>query len=111
VSKFTRQAMLNAGVPDARINELWRSGALRGLETQQILAKAGLYEMQQARLQERRNELNSKKAPLPEVQRPGVARPRGRDSDVERQLEEASGDRAVKLAARLTRAKRSAGQL
>ena len=116
VSKYTRQAMLNAGVPDARINELWRSGALRGLETQQILAKAGLYEMQQARLQERRNELNSKKAPLPEVQRPGVARPRGSDSDadinrLEKQLEGASGDRAVKLAARLTRAKRSAGQL
>jgi hypothetical protein len=116
VSKFTRQAWVSAGVPDQRINELWRSGALRGVEVQQVLAKAGLYEMQQAQQQQRRNEIETKKATLPQVLKPGVFRPRGADHDsdiyrLQRELEEASGEKALKLAARLTKARRSAGKL
>jgi hypothetical protein len=54
------------------------------------------------------------RAPIPPVQRPGVARPSGaadyeQVSRIERELSGATGDRAIRLATKLQRARRAAG--
>jgi hypothetical protein len=116
VSKYTRQALLRAGVDDRRISELWQSGALRGVETQIVLAKAGMHDLQQARQQQKSKDLASKRVPPVAPHSPGVARVRGSDDEaqisrLERELENASGNQAIKLSVRLTKAKRAAGRL
>jgi hypothetical protein len=108
VRPYVLQAMRKAGVDDARITELWRSGALRGVETQMLLWKAGLQEMGEAKARD----LASKRVPLPQVQKPSVYRPAGSGSEeavrsLERQLDNATGDRAVRLATKLQQAKRA----
>jgi len=110
VTKYTQIALRNAGVPDARVAELWKSGALRGVEVQQILAKAGLHEMGLAKARD----LNSKKVQPPPVQRPGVYRAAGSGDDIAalgRDLDRATGNQSIRAATRLMQAKRRAGQL
>jgi hypothetical protein len=56
----------------------------------------------------------SKRAPIPPVQRPGTVRPRGADNQadiqrLQRELDSATGERAVRLATRLHQLQRQAG--
>jgi hypothetical protein len=104
LSKYVMQALRKSGVDEGRITQLWHSGALRGVETQMLLARAGMFE----RAEERARNLNSKRVPVPPVQRPGTYRPAGsgdieRVRDLQGALERATGHKAVKLAAELTR--------
>ncbi|PWT79345.1 MAG: hypothetical protein C5B58_13690 [Acidobacteria bacterium] len=112
LSGYVMQALRKSGVDEGRITQLWQSGALRGVETQMLLARAGMFEMAQAKSKN----ITSKKVAVPPVQRPGIARPRGADDDasiarLERELATVTGDKAVKAAMRLTQARRSAGRL
>jgi hypothetical protein len=59
-------------------------------------------------------DLNSKRAPVPQVQRPGVHRPAGafamdQIADLERQLDNATGNQSLKLATKLHQLRREAG--
>jgi len=92
------------------MNYLWNGGALvdlRDARAQTILAKAAAYDSAVAQLKA----IGSKHAPVPAVLRPGVHRPAGSgDADevrrLERQLETATGNQSLKIATRLTQAKR-----
>jgi len=100
----------SVGLSDAQMNYLWNGGALvdlRDARAQTILAKAAAYDSAVAQLKA----IGSKHAPLPAVLRPGVHRPAGSgDADevrrLERQLETATGNQSLKIATRLTQAKR-----
>ena len=112
LTPYVRQALVKSGVDDAKINQLWRSGALRGLETQQILAKAGMYEM----AQEKSRSIASKRVPPVNPLPPGVVpivRGAGSEENIrnlERALDGATGDRAVRLATKLQQQRRAAGR-
>jgi hypothetical protein len=109
-------ALQRAGVPEDKVNQLWRSGALRAVETQMILARAGAWELMQERQAKAREGMADKRAPIPPVQRPGVARPHGADAEadihtLERQVANLSGNAQLRAATRLTQARRAAGRL
>jgi hypothetical protein len=102
------------GYSKAEVQHAWNSGAIRDVRTQMFLCDAAIARLERAKAREAIRGLNSKKAPLPSVQRPGVARIRGSQeaSDIrslERELESAKGDRAVRLSAKLHQARRAAG--
>src|SRR5262249_2135554 len=112
LSGYVMQALRKNGVDDARITQLWQSGALRGVETQMLLARAGMFEMAQATARD----LNSKRVPPPPVQRPGVYRPAGSGDEeniaaLGRALDASTGNQSLRAATRLMQAKRRAGQL
>ena len=113
VSKYVRQALVKSGVDNAHIDALWRSGALRGVETQQVLAKAGMYEMSL----KKSRALASKRVPPVQPMAPGVvpvARGEGSEErirDLERALDNATGDRAVRLATKLQQQRRAVGRV
>jgi hypothetical protein len=100
------------GLTKAQIDAEWRGGALRSAAAQLMLADAAVLKGGKASMLD----LNSKRAPVPQVQRPGVFRPRGADmgdriADLERQLDNSTGNQSVKIATKLTQAKREAGLL
>jgi hypothetical protein len=109
----TRQMMLDVGFSEDEIQTAWagRTGVpLRDYRVQQLLADGARWRMAQAKAR------NVTKASVPPVQRPGVVRPRGADSEgdigrLERELATATGDRAIKLGTKLHQARRRAGQL
>jgi hypothetical protein len=106
-----KSSLKSLGFSDAELQEAWggHSGLpLRDHRVQLALRKIALWDQAQARAKE------VTKAPIPPVQRPGTARPRGsqEEADVrslERALDNAKGDQAIRLAAKLTRARRAAG--
>src|SRR5205823_1810637 len=107
-----RDTLRSTGATDAEITNLWQSGAIRHHGTQRLFVEAALYRQAQARAREVQN----KRVPLPPVQSPGVARPRGAGGaemvrSLQSQLANAKGNQSVKIAAELTRAKRAAGLL
>jgi hypothetical protein len=82
--------------------------SVRDARAQRLILDA--YRWRQAQAKAR----NVTKASIPPVQRPGVARPSGAAdyeqlSRIERELSGATGDRAIRLATRLQRARRAAG--
>jgi hypothetical protein len=100
------------GLTKAQIDAEWRGGALRSAAAQLMLADAAVLKAGR----ESMRDLNSKRAPVPEVQRPGVHRPAGagaldRIADLERQLDNATGNQSVKIATKLYQARREAGLL
>jgi hypothetical protein len=107
----TKATLKNTGFTDDEVAEAWHgySGIpLRDHRVQQILRKAALFDKMHANA---RNIANNR-APLPQVLRPGTARPRGADgaediARLERQLADAKGDKAIRIAAALTRARRA----
>jgi hypothetical protein len=100
------------GLTKQQIDAEWQRGVLRGYGAQVMLADAVAHKMAQESLLD----LNSKRAPVPPVQRPGTFRPAGagaldRIADLERQLDNATGQQSVKIATKLTQARREAGLL
>jgi hypothetical protein len=86
------------------------SGQLRSLAAQKALAQGAMFKLMQASAKN----LANKRVPPPPVQRPGTYRPTGADAEdsvraLERQLESATGERALRIATKLTQAKRAAG--
>jgi hypothetical protein len=108
------QAMLyEVGFGKEELHRAWNgeSGfSVRDHRAQRLIADA--YRWRQAQANAR--DIANKRAPVPPVVRPGTFRPAGADgaeqiSRIERELESATGARAVKLATQLHRARRSAG--
>jgi hypothetical protein len=100
------------GLTPQQIHAEWQGGQLRSAAAQVMLADAVAHKAGR----ESMLDLNSKRAPVPPVQRPGTYRPAGagaldRIADLERQLDNASGNQSVKIATKLTQAKREAGLL
>jgi hypothetical protein len=98
------------GLTQQQIDAEWSRGALRSAGAQMMLADAVAHKAGKASMLE----LNSKRAPVPPVQRPGTFRPAGagamdRIADLERQLDSASGGNQVKLMTKLHQARREAG--
>jgi hypothetical protein len=110
----TRRAMLSAGWSEPEINQMWKSGQLRSVQTQRALAKLGAFQM----MQDARANLDSHKAkPLPPVS-PGMHREASVDSDADIAALERSIERArpgspdqIRAAAKLTQAMRRAGRI
>jgi hypothetical protein len=98
------------GLSKQQIDAEWSRGALRGAGAQMMLADAVAHKAGKESLRD----LNSKRAPIPQVQRPGVFRPRGADmgdriADLERQLANSTGNQSVRIATKLFQARREAG--
>jgi hypothetical protein len=74
------RALAKLGINQAEADRLWRDGTLRSVPAQRMIAKLASQELAQDRIANR--------APIPPVQRPGVARPAGAgDLDSVRDLE------------------------
>jgi hypothetical protein len=98
------------GLTKAQIDAEWKGGALRSFGAQVMLADAVANKL----AKESMRDLNSKRAPVPPVQRPGTYRPAGagaldRIADLERQLDNATGNQSVRLMTKLHQARREAG--
>lgn len=106
VAKYLKEEV---GLSDAQIQHGYRvSGELRGLAQQKTLADAAMWRIAQ---QNARN-VRSKAVHAPPVQRPGIARPSGADAEdsirsLQRELEGATGERALRLATKLTQLRRA----
>jgi hypothetical protein len=96
---------------DAQIQHHYKvTGVLRDSAAQRLLADAAMWKMAQANAKN----VAEKRIHAPPVQRPGVFRPHGADAEesvrgLQRELESATGERALRLAVKLTKAKRAAG--
>jgi hypothetical protein len=100
------------GLTRAQIDAEWRGGALRSAAAQLMLADAAVLKAGK----ESMLELNSRRAPVPPVQRPGTFRPAGAGAvdqiaDLQRQLDNATGNQSLRIATKLTQARRDAGLL
>jgi hypothetical protein len=113
-TKMTRLAReyleQDMGLTKAQIDAEWKGGALRSFGAQVMLADAVANKLAKESIRD----LNTKRAPVPQVQRPGVHRPAGaaamdRIADLERQLDNATGNQSVKLMTKLHQARREAG--
>jgi hypothetical protein len=105
-------AMLRGvGLADAEVQRAWKGQTgvpLRDARVQMILRKAALWDQAQARVK------NVTKAAPPPVMRPGTYRPSGAGDletvqRLQRELQGATGDRAVRLGTKLQQARRAAG--
>jgi hypothetical protein len=107
----TKQMLKDVGFSDDEVTAAWsgKTGVpLRDYRVQMLLADGARWRMAQAKV----NQVT--KAPIPPVQRPGTYRPAGAGDmetvqRLQRELDSATGDRAVKLATRLHQARRAAG--
>jgi len=98
------------GLTKAQIDAEWSRGALRSAGAQMMLADAAVLKAGRDSMLD----LNSKRAQIPQVQRPGVHRPAGAAAldqihTLERQLENATGYQSLKLATKLHQLRREAG--
>jgi hypothetical protein len=108
----TKTTLKNAGFREEELAEAWAgySGVpLRDHRVQQILRKAALYDKMLAGAKN----IANNRAPIPPVQKPGTYRPRGADNGadiarLQRELDSATGDKAVRLATRLHQLQRQA---
>jgi hypothetical protein len=115
LNKNARALMKRAGLDDQQIALHWTHGLpidLRQHQVQMVLAKAAAWDAAQAKM----GDIANKRASIPPVQRPGVARPRGAGADadiagLERQVANLSGNAQLRAATRLTQARRAAGRL
>jgi len=111
LQKASRKALEKVGLSKADMDQLWANGTLRSVPAQRMIAKLAHAELQA----EARKGLNAHRA-VPRVQTPGTYQPRGAgDIDqvraLERQLDGATGQQALKIARQLTQARRAAGLL
>jgi hypothetical protein len=113
-TKMTRLAReyleKDMGLTKAQIDAEWKGGALRSFGAQVMLADAVANKLAKESIRD----LNSKRAAVPPVQRPGTYRPAGagamdRIRDLEVQLANATGNRSVKIMTQLHQARRDAG--
>ena len=100
------------GLSEQQITAAWKAGKWRSAGEQVILLDAVVSDM----ARNGRKELAAHRALLPPVQRPGTYRPAGADAEsdigaLERRMQNAKPREQIRLAARLTAAKRAAGQL
>jgi hypothetical protein len=98
------------GLTKQQIDAEWKGGALRSASAQLMLADAVAHKAGKESLRD----LNSKRAPVPEVQRPGVARPRGLENmdrihALQQDLKNATGNQSLRIATRLQQEMRAAG--
>jgi hypothetical protein len=108
-----RMLLTDFGFGKEELAKAWdgQSGfSLRDHRAQRIIADA--YRWRQA--QANAKSIASKKVPVPPVQKPGTYRPAGADGQadiarLQRELDGATGARALKIATRLQQARRSAG--
>jgi hypothetical protein len=114
LQKATNRALKEStGLSDEQIGAEWSKGRWRSVPEQKMLARLGREQL----LREGAKNMASKRAPVPPVQVPGVARPAGADAHasiagLEQQLSAAPNQNiALKIAMRLTQAKRAAGLL
>jgi hypothetical protein len=113
VSEAARAALKNEGLSDNDIQQIWAGGTpvyARTAAFQNLLAKAGMYDAALRRARE------AQKANVPQVLKPGVARPRGAGGaelvrSLERQLAGETGNQALKTSVKLAQARRAAGVL
>jgi hypothetical protein len=111
LQRFAREYLeKDLGLTKAQIDAEWKGGALRSAAAQLMLADAAVLKAGK----ESMLDLNSRRAPVPPVQRPGTYRPAGagaldRIADLERQLDNATGNQSVKIATKLFQARREAG--
>jgi hypothetical protein len=96
-----------AGLNDQQIAEAWHNGPLRTAAGQVLLARAAAWEIAQTRAR------SVRQAPLPPVQRPGVAGQVARSDgnldqvrDLKSQLKTAKGNSAIRIGAELVKAQR-----
>jgi hypothetical protein len=109
-----KATLKQVGYNEKELADAWSgtSGfSLRDARAQILIHKATQWDL----AQQRAKTINANRA-VPNVQRPGVARPRGADSEadigrLQRALAGASGASAIRIARQLTQAKRAAGQL
>jgi hypothetical protein len=101
------RALAKLGIDQAEANRLWHNGTIRSVPAQRMIARLASLELAQDRTAHR--------APVPPVQRPGVARPAGAgDLDSVRNLENrmanAKSEReSLRLSVALSKARRAAG--
>jgi hypothetical protein len=111
-SAAKRYMQEDMGLSQDEINRQWSGGgALRSAAAQIALADAVAWKL--ARESVSQKALAAHRAPVPRVQVPGVSRPRGAYNedqmrDVERQLADAKGERALRLATKLSQMRRAA---
>jgi hypothetical protein len=104
-----RKTLENAGLSDGQIQRLWNgddSIDAHSSVLQLVLAKAAQWDLAQQRLHQVRQ------APVPPVIRPGTYRASDDGvsaRDLERQLKNAKGREALRIATELTRARRNGG--
>jgi len=87
-----------------------QTGLLRTPQAQAMLANGAMFKMMKANAKN----IASKRAAAPPVQRPGVYRPAGADAEdtvrsLQQQLENATGERALRISVKLQQARRAAG--
>jgi hypothetical protein len=105
------ETLRSVGLDDRQIQAHYHGGLpvdLRWAGAQLLIAKAAAYDSMQAKAKQVRQ------TPLPPVQKPGTARPRGaaeaqRVSDLKSQLRGARGNKALELGMELLRAQRASG--
>jgi hypothetical protein len=114
LARATNRALKEStGLTDEQIGAEWSKGRWRSVPEQKMLARLGREQL----LREGAKNLAAKRAPVPPVQVPGVARPAGADAAssiavLQEQLSAAPNQNAaLKIAMRLTQAKRAAGLL
>jgi hypothetical protein len=111
ISRASRDMLKNLGLTDAHINQVWADGApinLRSAPAQAVMAKAAAYDLAMARSREVQKKSLSSSWP---AHSPGVGRPRGAGDlaeirGLEKQLNSASGTKALKIATKLTQLRR-----
>ena len=111
--KLVNEYIKAQGWDQAALEREWKSGGtMRSAGAQLVLADAVAHWA----ARENMKNIASKRAPVPPVQRPGVARERGGSGDDIRALERAianapTSQAQLKLSARLTQARRAVGLL
>jgi hypothetical protein len=106
----TREMLRERGFDDRELAHVWDGHggvSIRDARVQAVIADAARWRMAQANAKN----ISNNRAPVPPVLRPGTARPRGADNEadiarLERQLESATGNKAVRIATRLTQLRR-----
>jgi hypothetical protein len=109
----THQMLRDVGFANEDVSAAWdgQTGfSLRDGRVQVVLADAARYRQMMAN----KNAIAEKRVQPPPVQKPGTYRPRGADGEadiarLQRELDGATGNRALHIATRLTQARRSAG--
>jgi len=101
----------STGLTQEQIDREWAAGRWRASEEQVLLSRLGREQL----LREAKQRLNEHKR-VPPVQQPGMYRAAGAGAmdevrSLERQLDGATGQRALQIARQLTQARREAGLL
>jgi hypothetical protein len=111
LQQATLRALKSTGLTQEQIDREWAAGRWRASEEQVLLSRLGREQL----LREAKQRLNEHKR-VPPVQQPGMYRAAGAGAmdevrSLERQLDGATGQRALQIARQLTQARREAGLL